>query len=82
MLQTYPMNEAKAKLSMLLDKAEKGQEIIITRHGHPVAHIVPHQRKAFQADLRQTYETMLSLRKEIKQFSIEEIRNSIEEGRR
>ena len=29
--------EAKTKLSELLDKVEEGEEIIITRHGKPVA---------------------------------------------
>lgn len=29
--------QAKARLSELLDMVEAGEEIIITRHGHPVA---------------------------------------------
>jgi prevent-host-death family protein len=33
--------EAKNKLSALLDRAEKGEEIVITRHGRPVAKLVP-----------------------------------------
>lgn len=33
--------EAKAKLSSLLDRAARGEEITITRHGKPVARIVP-----------------------------------------
>jgi prevent-host-death family protein len=33
--------EAKAKLSELLDRAARGEEITITRHGKPVARIVP-----------------------------------------
>jgi prevent-host-death family protein len=32
--------EAKAKLSELLDAAERGEETVITRHGKPVARIV------------------------------------------
>jgi prevent-host-death family protein len=31
--------EAKAKLSELLDKVEAGEEIVITRHGRPVARL-------------------------------------------
>ena len=30
---------AKAHLSELLDKVESGEEVVITRHGKPVAHI-------------------------------------------
>jgi prevent-host-death family protein len=33
--------EAKNKLSWLLDRVEQGEEIIITRHGRPVAKLVP-----------------------------------------
>lgn len=33
--------EAKNKLSALLDRVEKGEEITITRHGRPVARLVP-----------------------------------------
>lgn len=33
--------EAKNKLGMLLDRVERGEEIIITRHGKPVARLVP-----------------------------------------
>lgn len=38
--------EAKTHLSELLEKVEAGQEIIITRHGAPVAKLVPVGRKA------------------------------------
>ena len=36
--------EAKNKLSELLDLAEKGEEIIITRHGKRVARLGPIER--------------------------------------
>jgi prevent-host-death family protein len=32
--------EAKTKLSSLLDKVEAGEEVVITRHGKPVARLV------------------------------------------
>lgn len=32
--------EAKTKLSSLVDEVEKGAEIVITRHGKPVARLV------------------------------------------
>ncbi len=34
--------EAKNKLGALLDSVESGEEIVITRHGKPVARLVPH----------------------------------------
>jgi prevent-host-death family protein len=33
--------EAKNKFSWLLDRVEQGEEIVITRHGRPVARLVP-----------------------------------------
>lgn len=36
--------EAKNKLSQLLDLVERGEEIIITRHGKEVARLVPPQK--------------------------------------
>lgn len=33
--------EAKTNLSALLDRVEHGEEIVITRHGQPVARLVP-----------------------------------------
>jgi antitoxin (DNA-binding transcriptional repressor) of toxin-antitoxin stability system len=36
---TVNLAHAKAHLSELLDKVEAGEEVIVTRHGKPVAHI-------------------------------------------
>lgn len=36
---TVNLAQAKAHLSELLDKVEAGEEVVITRHGRPVAHI-------------------------------------------
>ena len=33
--------EAKIKLSELLDKVEHGEQVVITRHGKPIARLVP-----------------------------------------
>jgi len=36
---TVTLVEAKAHLSELLDKVETGENVLITRHGRPVAHL-------------------------------------------
>ena len=36
---TVSLARAKAHLSELLDKVETGEEVVITRHGRPVAHL-------------------------------------------
>jgi prevent-host-death family protein len=42
---TVSLAQAKARLSALLDKVEAGEEVVITRHGRPVANIGPVTRK-------------------------------------
>ena len=34
--------EAKTRLGELLDRCQRGETIVITRHGHPVARLVPY----------------------------------------
>jgi prevent-host-death family protein len=56
---TISVAEAKAHLSDLVARAEDGEETVITRHGKPVARLVPLQKnpqplpllKAFRATL-------------------------------
>jgi prevent-host-death family protein len=40
-MQTIGVFEAKSRLTALLDAVEKGDEILITRRGKPVARLVP-----------------------------------------
>lgn len=38
------VSEAKARLTDLVRRAEAGDEIILTRHGHPAVRLVPEKR--------------------------------------
>ena len=40
-MQEIAAFEAKNTLGTLLDRVERGEEIVITRHGKPVARLVP-----------------------------------------
>ncbi|MCC7050136.1 MAG: type II toxin-antitoxin system Phd/YefM family antitoxin [Alphaproteobacteria bacterium] len=40
MAKTVNIYEAKTHLSRLVDEASQGEEIVIARHGHPVARLV------------------------------------------
>jgi prevent-host-death family protein len=42
---TVSVAQAKARLSALLDRVEAGEEVVITRHGRPVANIGPVTRQ-------------------------------------
>lgn len=48
--------EAKNKLGMLLDRVEQGEEIIITRHGKPVARLVPNTTRIDRVQVRAVLE--------------------------
>lgn len=40
---TVGVAEAKTQLSTLLDRVAGGEEVLITRHGKPIARLVPEQ---------------------------------------
>ena len=46
------MSEAKAKLSQLVDRAQAGEAIVLTRYGKPVARLVPTARPNSFAAIR------------------------------
>lgn len=48
--------EAKNKLGSLLDRVEQGEEVIITRHGKPVARLVPNVSKGDQSQSRSVFQ--------------------------
>jgi prevent-host-death family protein len=50
-MDTYSIAEAKAQLSKLIKRAGKGREIVITRHGKPVARIQPIARPQGRVDV-------------------------------
>ena len=72
--------EAKAHLSQLLERVEKGEQFTITRHGVPVARLVPTDNPAkMSAD-----DAVAELKKMRKKCTLGglSIRSMIEEGRR
>jgi prevent-host-death family protein len=48
--------EAKNKLGSLLDLVERGEEVVITRHGKPVARLVPNIARVDQGQSRSVFE--------------------------
>jgi prevent-host-death family protein len=40
-MSTHSVAEAKNKLPELIDRALKGEDVVITRHGHPVVTLKP-----------------------------------------
>jgi prevent-host-death family protein len=73
--------EAKTRLPELLKEVEKGETILITRRGHPVARLVPAQ-EVNQAQVRETIKRIREARKGRPKVSLDEILASIHEGHR
>ncbi|HEY7579981.1 MAG TPA: type II toxin-antitoxin system prevent-host-death family antitoxin [Acetobacteraceae bacterium] len=77
--------EAKTRLSELLDRVEKGEQIVITRHGRPIARLVPEgPRNVAQA--RHALDRITARRKQLAlqgvRITRSEIRAWRDEGRR
>jgi prevent-host-death family protein len=76
--------EAKNTLGSLLDRVENGEEIVITRHGKPVARLVPNNvrigREQAQAALDRIRERARRLG--AGKFDWEEVKALRDEGRR
>ena len=72
--------EAKTHLSELLDRVEKGEEITITRHGLPVAKLLPIDHWDRVA-VRGAIDELRRLRKGTRLRGLK-IKDMIEEGRR
>jgi prevent-host-death family protein len=53
-MSTHSVADARNRLSKLIDRALKGEAVVITRHGHPVVELKPvgkPPRRMTQADL-------------------------------
>ncbi len=77
--------EAKTHLSTLVDEVAKGGEIVITRHGKPVAKLVRPGAELTREQIARRRKAIAGLRAIAKRLNIrathEEIKSWIEEGR-
>ena len=73
--------DAKNTLGSLLDRVEKGEEIVITRRGKPVARLVPESTSPDRAEAMAAVERILERSKTASLGGLS-IRDLIDEGRR
>jgi prevent-host-death family protein len=73
--------EAKTQLSSLLERVAQGEEFTITKHGVPVARLIPVGGGRSEADIQAAIEAIRELRKGNRLDGLK-IRDMIEEGRR
>ncbi|HEX2215884.1 MAG TPA: type II toxin-antitoxin system prevent-host-death family antitoxin [Xanthobacteraceae bacterium] len=72
---------AKAHLAELLDDVERGETVVITRHGKPIARLVP-EKSERQREIEQAIADIRALGRQTKGATIEEILAWRDEGRR
>ena len=79
------MFEAKTNLSALVEEVERGGQVVITRHGKPVAKLVRAVPELSEADIARRRKAIEGLRKIAREINIkatpEEIKAWINEGR-
>ncbi len=72
-------SDAKARLPQLLDEVERGETIVITRHGRPIARIVPEVDRR-REEVARAMADLKALRKTMPKLTVEEIMSARHEG--
>ena len=79
-MRTYQASEAKTHFLRILGDVERGESVIITRHGKTVARITP-EATIDRERVQRANEGMRALRQRIGKLSLEEILSARDEGR-
>jgi prevent-host-death family protein len=74
-------SDAKTHLTQLLTEVERGETIVITRHGRPIARLVPELDQRAEA-IQRTMDQIRTLRATIPDISLNEILEARHEGHR
>ena len=80
-MQSIGAYEAKTHLPRLLDRVAKGESLTITRHGRPVARLVPVENEA-RDRARQAARRILERRARLNRTSVSELIDTVHEGHR
>jgi prevent-host-death family protein len=72
-------SEAKTHLPQLLDDVERGEVIVITRHGRPIARLVPEADQR-RSEIRKVMAEIRELRKTMPSLTLDEILSARHEG--
>jgi prevent-host-death family protein len=79
MAREVQASEAKTRLPQLLDEVERGETIVITRHGRAIARIVPEAHRR-QQEIDRAIEEIKQLQKRTGEMTVEEILSALHEG--
>lgn len=78
---TVGSDEAKTHLAALLEKVAQGEHIVITRHGVPIAKLVPVSETGRKLDVQATIQKLRAFRKGNRLGGLS-FRDMIRQGRR
>ncbi|MBV8684388.1 MAG: type II toxin-antitoxin system Phd/YefM family antitoxin [Caulobacteraceae bacterium] len=73
-------SDAKARLAQLLSDVEGGETIVITRHGRPVARLVPEADRR-QTEIDRAIAGIRALRQRTGRITVAELLSARDEGR-
>jgi len=72
-------SEAKAHLATLLDEVERGETLIITRHGKAIARMIPETDRR-QQEIDKAIDDIKALRPQTGKITVEELISAKHEG--
>ena len=84
-MDEFGILDARNNFSALVERAEKGEDVIITRHGRRVAKLVavePENEEARRQRAREAVNAIWEMRKQVKPLGDITIKELINEGRR
>ncbi len=80
-LRRVQASEAKVHLLQILDEVERGETVIITRHGRAIARLVPHGERR-QEEIDKAVETLKALGRRTGGITAKELLSARHEGHR
>ncbi len=72
-------SEAKTHLPQLLDEVERGETVVITRHGRPIAQLVPEPERR-QLEITNAIDSIRARRRRTGRITVEELLAARHEG--
>jgi len=72
MMRDIQASDAKAHLPQILDEVERGETVRITRHGRPIARIVPEANRR-QEEIDRAIESIKALRRRTGKIALDEL---------
>ena len=72
-------SEAKAHLLQILNEVERGESVVITRRGRPIARLIPEAERR-QVEIDKALEGLKDLRRRVGKISIKELLSARHEG--